>query len=445
MNGIAVLQMLTFMKYENLERKWGNLGFKITENVLRLYLSLLWCSFSFLLIYEVIFCSFMESKSWHFFIHFFLTESRVLVALHCKVLSFLSLIGRTIYFHSCSLFWLVGCVFRKKFKRAFFFVSKSQYAWNKFTLCSHCLLLIFPFVLIGWGDYFKSSFNCSGEKSGGKVLVSHFPSVVSSIFFFAKFDGRKIVVCNLCSSRPSVIIFVTFCFSIFLFSWLIIITTFGFAHSSSEGNFASQHFLEISYEMYYFVFTENIGDSFLSVSWQNSNSAMEEYGSSFVSLPPQLSRDWPHGRFVWLAENRQCQIFINFEDHLKVVITQTGGDIQRAFRRYSEILSSIEEGLKRNEKKFMWSSKYGYLTSSPHNIGTGLEVEVEVRLSKLCKVGKFNFYKLIIVTRWESSGIWWEELDDISCGIPCASLLHRISRILVGQIKQTPSSVMLFL
>ena len=85
MNGIAVLQMLTFMKYENLERKWGNLGFKITENVLRLYLSLLWCSFSFLLIYEVIFCSFMESKSWHFFIHFFLTESRVLVALHCKV------------------------------------------------------------------------------------------------------------------------------------------------------------------------------------------------------------------------------------------------------------------------------------------------------------------------------------------------------------------------
>ena len=93
----------------------------------------------------------------------------------------------------------------------------------------------------------------------------------------------------------------------------------------------------------------------------------------------------------------------------------------------------------------MWSSKYGYLTSSPRNIGTGLEVEVEVRLSKLCKVGKFNFYKLIIVTRWESSGIWWEELDDISCGIPCTSLLHRISRILVGQIKQTPSSVMLFL
>ena len=59
MNGIAVLQMLTFMKYENLERKWGNLGFKITENVLRLYLSLL-C-------FSLVSCSSMKSSfvpSW---------------------------------------------------------------------------------------------------------------------------------------------------------------------------------------------------------------------------------------------------------------------------------------------------------------------------------------------------------------------------------------------
>ena len=104
MNGIANLQMLTFMKYENLQRKWDKLGFKITENVVRLYLSILWCSNSFLLIYEVIFCSFMENKSWHVLIYFVFTESRALVALHRKVLSFVSLIGRTIYFHSCSLF-----------------------------------------------------------------------------------------------------------------------------------------------------------------------------------------------------------------------------------------------------------------------------------------------------------------------------------------------------
>ena len=71
---------------------------------------------------------------------------------------------------------------------------------------------------------------------------------------------------------------------------------------------------------------------------------------------------------------------------MKLVITQPGGDLQKAFRQYSELLSSIEENLKRKGRKFMWSSKYGFLASSPHNVGTGLEVQVKVRLPKLSKV-----------------------------------------------------------
>ena len=78
--------------------------------------------FCFLLIYEVIYCSFKENKSWHLCFHFVFTESRALVALHCEVLSFVSLIGRTMYFHSRSLFWLVCCIFRTNFTRAFFHV-----------------------------------------------------------------------------------------------------------------------------------------------------------------------------------------------------------------------------------------------------------------------------------------------------------------------------------
>ena len=38
----------------------------------------------------------------------FLTESHVLVVHHCKVLSFVSLTGRTMIFHSRSLFLLSG-------------------------------------------------------------------------------------------------------------------------------------------------------------------------------------------------------------------------------------------------------------------------------------------------------------------------------------------------
>ena len=50
---------------------------------------------------------------------------------------------------------------------------------------------------------------------------------------------------------------------------------------------------------------------------------------------------------------------------------------------------SLEESLKLSGKKFVWSSKYGFLTSSPNNIGTGLEVRVRVRLPKVIKVRAF--------------------------------------------------------
>ena len=76
--------------------------------------------FDFLFIYEVIYCCWKESKCRHFFFHFVFTEKRAGVALHHEVLSFVFLIGRTMYFHSRSLFWLVGCVFRSNFTRAFF-------------------------------------------------------------------------------------------------------------------------------------------------------------------------------------------------------------------------------------------------------------------------------------------------------------------------------------
>jgi len=71
---------------------------------------------------------------------------------------------------------------------------------------------------------------------------------------------------------------------------------------------------------------------------------------------------------------------------MKLVITQPGGDLQKAFRQYSKLLSAIKGCLTRKGNKFMWTSKYGFLTSSPHDVGTGLEVQVKARLPKLIKV-----------------------------------------------------------
>lgn len=103
------------------------------------------------------------------------------------------------------------------------------------------------------------------------------------------------------------------------------------------------------------LFTEKFEGCHLSFPWQQSKLS-GEYGldpDSFPPQPPQLSRDWPKGRFVWFTEDRQCRIFINFLDHLKFSINSPGSDIQKAFKKYCELLSSVEEGLKRNGKSFL--------------------------------------------------------------------------------------------
>ena len=129
-------------------------------------------------------------------------------------------------------------------------------------------------------------------------------------------------------------------------------------------------------------------ESYLSLPWQHKKLALLDYGLNPNFFPPQLSRDWPKGRFIWVTADRQCRIFVNFIDHMKLVITQPGGDIQKAFRQCSMLLSAIDACLTRKGNKFMCSSvmRYGFLTSSPHDIGTGLEVQIKARLPKLIKV-----------------------------------------------------------
>ena len=40
----------------------------------------------------------------------------------------------------------------------------------------------------------------------------------------------------------------------------------------------------------------------------------------------------------------------------------------------------MEESLKQTGQRFAWTLKYGFLSCSPENIGTGLEVQVKVPL-----------------------------------------------------------------
>ena len=68
-------------------------------------------------------------------------------------------------------------------------------------------------------------------------------------------------------------------------------------------------------------------------------------------------------------------ILINEDDHLRIISIEKGYDIKKMYQRLSEILFGIEEKV-----DFAFDEKWGYLTSSILNIGTGLRLSVLVNL-----------------------------------------------------------------
>ena len=90
------------------------------------------CRSLLLLIYEVVYCSFKECKSWHFFYKYAFCFYRKPRACCPRLWSTIVRVPdwTNDLFHSRSRLWLVGCVFRTNLTRDFF-VCKSQFVWNK--------------------------------------------------------------------------------------------------------------------------------------------------------------------------------------------------------------------------------------------------------------------------------------------------------------------------
>merc|ERR1712113_22485 len=97
-------------------------------------------------------------------------------------------------------------------------------------------------------------------------------------------------------------------------------------------------------------------------------------------------RNWPEGRGVFASKTNdggELMTWINEEDHLRLWISQRGGDLQGAFKRFSLAEKNLLSILRETGDDFAWSSRLGYLTACPSHLGTGMRMEVCVRLPLL--------------------------------------------------------------
>ena len=99
-----------------------------------------------------------------------------------------------------------------------------------------------------------------------------------------------------------------------------------------------------------------------------------------------MARDWPDARGIWHNIDKNFLVWINEEDHTRVISMEKGGDMRAVFDRFCRGLNEVERLIQRQGHEFMWNQHLGYILTCPSNLGTGLRAGVHIRLPHLGKV-----------------------------------------------------------
>lgn len=87
---------------------------------------------------------------------------------------------------------------------------------------------------------------------------------------------------------------------------------------------------------------------------------------------------WPTGRGIFCNQARTFAVWVNEEDHLRIMSIQKGADMRETYGRLVRALRALD-----GKVAFSRHERLGYLTSCPTNLGTTIRASVLIRLPKL--------------------------------------------------------------
>ena len=97
-----------------------------------------------------------------------------------------------------------------------------------------------------------------------------------------------------------------------------------------------------------------------------------------------IASDWPCGRGCYQSADGGFIIWFGEEDQLRIMCMGKGFVLNSVFGRLEGALKMVEsiEGI-----EFATSTKYGYVTSCPSNLGTGMRASVHLKIPNLTADG----------------------------------------------------------
>merc|ERR1719359_548921 len=109
---------------------------------------------------------------------------------------------------------------------------------------------------------------------------------------------------------------------------------------------------------------------------------------STLLLASGRGRHWPDGRGIFCNDRKNLFVWLNEEDHLRIVSmqgsrkepTNEGKQIKEVFARFIRACNDVQKVLKEEGYDFMHSEHLGWILTCPSNLGTGLRAGTMVKL-----------------------------------------------------------------
>ena len=103
-----------------------------------------------------------------------------------------------------------------------------------------------------------------------------------------------------------------------------------------------------------------------------------------------MARDWPDARGIWHNTQKNFLVWVNEEDHIRVISMEKGGNMRNVFQRFCQGLNLFESRIKGAGYEFMWNEHLGFVLTCPSNLGTGIRAGVHAKLPLLSQDNRFD-------------------------------------------------------
>jgi creatine kinase len=96
-----------------------------------------------------------------------------------------------------------------------------------------------------------------------------------------------------------------------------------------------------------------------------------------------VASDWPHGRGIWISDDKTKMIWVGEEDQLRIISIVHGNDLGIVDQSLKNLLTQMEKG----GVQFAEHPTYGVITTCPTNMGTGKRQSILGQFPNISKKG----------------------------------------------------------